>query len=306
MATFSIPDNGELFIDQVVERCRGLINSGIWAQITEDRVDRWLENFVTPTERYFGACILDALIYRSGSQTVALMQQLFQREIPEHLKRVSQFKAAPVDWLEELSRPEYLPAPSVLLVPVIKITDPPTKSGPLLARLYRRHLRLNQVWMIWPWEIESRRRKGYNNFLFVDDFLATGDQFKEFANQFALDKVLEGAFALYAPLVACEKGIERLKETTPNISVVTAEKVQEKYNIFSAESNWFKDGKNTPAVAKEFYRELLHRLKLPLAPETLDGYGNLALAYAFEHAVPDNSLPLLWLRTSNWEPLFER
>lgn len=36
------------------------------------------------------------------------------------------------------------------------------------------------------------------------------------------------------------------------------------------------------------------------------GYGGLGLAYAFEHAVSDNNLPLLWWPGADWTPLFDR
>jgi hypothetical protein len=37
------------------------------------------------------------------------------------------------------------------------------------------------------------------------------------------------------------------------------------------------------------------------------GYGHFELVYAFEHAAPDNSLPILWWRFApGWQWLFDR
>jgi hypothetical protein len=42
--------------------------------------------------------------------------------------------------------------------------------------MYRRHLGLNQDLMIWPWQIKDAVAKDIKAFLFVDDFMGTGDQ----------------------------------------------------------------------------------------------------------------------------------
>ena len=43
-----------------------------------------------------------------------------------------------------------------------------------------------------------------------------------------------------------------------------------------------------------------------MVPQHQFGYGNLELTFAFEHAVPDNSLQILHKRAANWVPLFNR
>ena len=67
----------------------------------------------------------------------------------------------------------------------------------------------------------------------------------------------------------------------------------------------FDDGVNDYRSANEFYdRPIQERVK----PGKLykDGFGKLQLAYAFNHAVPNNCVPLLWVSNDDWEPLFER
>ena len=150
--SFALPKDGEIFIEQVLERCKNLISSGIWEGLTQVRLDTWMKNFTTSTERYFGACVLDGLIYRSEKQTVALMEQLFQRTLPDLLRRHPPPMGCSLPWVEMLRLPSFGPGPLLRIVPVIRWDDPPTKSGPALARLYRRHLFLTEQWMIWPWQ----------------------------------------------------------------------------------------------------------------------------------------------------------
>ncbi|SPE50928.1 conserved hypothetical protein [Verrucomicrobia bacterium] len=304
---FAIPKDGEMFIDLVLARCKDLIDSGIWdGQLSHVRLDTWMRNFATDTERYFGACVLDALIYRSDRQTVALMEQLFQRNIPDLVRRFSPNGDSRLSWLDKLREPFQMTSPQIRIIPVLKLTDPPTKSGLLLARLYRRGLGLNEAWMLWPWQIEAAKRVGIKQFLFIDDFLGTGDQFCEFADQFSLLKNLEGCYGVYAPLTAHVDGIAKVRKEIPTLGVVAVEVIDHKYSLFSSQSNWFNDQTNTPASARAFYDNLVGRVQFPIKPEANRGYGKLALAYAFNHATPDNCLPILWAEGRNWKPLLPR
>ena len=304
---FSIPKDGEMFIDLVLERCRNLVDAGIWdGQFSHLRLDTWMGNFATQAERYFGACVLDALIYRSDRQTVALMEQLFERIIPDLIRRFPPAESNDRPWLEKLRGPLQMPSPQGRVIPVLKLNDPPTKSGLLLARLYRRALGLNDAWMLWPWLIEHAKSVGIKQFLFVDDFLGTGEQFCEFVDQFSLVGRLDGCYAVYAPLAAHVNGIAKVKERIPALNIVAVEVIDQRYSLFSEKSNWFNDQTNTPASARAFYDQLVRRVQFPVKPEAIRGYGKLALAYAFSHSTPDNCLPILWAAGMNWKPLLAR
>ena len=91
MTDFQLPKDGAIYTEKIFNRCRSLISYNIWGGLEQHRLDAWISNFRTSTEKYFAAKVLDALIYRSDSQTVALMQQLFQRTIPdlERQKKIS-------------------------------------------------------------------------------------------------------------------------------------------------------------------------------------------------------------------------
>jgi hypothetical protein len=265
-----------------------------------------MNNFSTPTEKYFAATILDALIYRSEKQTIALMESLFQRTLPDLLRKHPPTTPALTPWIDCLRRSSILSPPPICLVPVIKATDSPAKSGPALCRLYRRHLGLNQAWMIWPWQISQYRTFGIEQFLFIDDFLGTGEQFCGFAKHFDLPTNLKGCYAVYGPLVAHSDGITAITKLLPGMHVAAVEVIDQSYSLFSDKSRWFQDSTNSPALACAFYDDLVKRASLPLRPEDLRGFGNLSLTYAFNHATPDNCLPLLWCEGANWRPLLDR
>jgi hypothetical protein len=300
---FSLPDKGEVYIEQVVDRCKNLAAGRVWGGLSPLALDHWMKNFTNSLERYFAASVLDALIYRSSQQTIALMEQVFQRSIPDLLRRRNK---AWQGWDDRLMALTDKSETGIRLVPVIRADDPPTKSGPHLARLYRRHMNFNDDWMIWPWQISRSREKGVNIFIFIDDFLGSGRQFTDFDRLFDLKKQLAGSLAIYAPLVAHAKGVERVSNRSPHVSVCSAEALSYANGLFHPQSKHFSDGVNSPASAMSYYYELVKRKSIGLNPKSRKGFGSLALAYSFEHGTPNNCLPLFWIETPSWVPLFRR
>ncbi len=179
-APFRLPEDGTQYVRLIVSRCEEFARTKIWSGIDAIRLRRWLAHFTNPCEQYFAACVLDRLIYRSSEHTHSLIKQLFQRTVP-NLCRSRRLGAQAIDdWAETLRSST---DPGIRVVPVIRDDDPPTKSGPLLARLLRRYLGLNERWMIWPWQVRRVRESGIGTFLFVDDFLGSGHQFRKFATR---------------------------------------------------------------------------------------------------------------------------
>ena len=144
-------------------------------------------------------------------------------------------------------------------------------------------------------------------FVFVDDFLGTGRQFRELVEQESLQWMFSSAYIVYAPFAAHEFGVRTLKKEFPQLRIASAELLDERHGIFEPRSRCFDDGINTPAAARDFYFELIQRKGLKVQQINSLGFGGLGLAYAFEHAIPDNNLPILWaLGKETWTPLFDR
>ena len=111
---------------------------------------------------------------------------------------------------------------------------------------------------------------------------------------------------MYAPLVAHEAGICAVQKCLPDLHVVAVEEIDNSYSLLSDESPWFNDGMNSGTLARAFYDALAARVQFPIKPEALRGFGKLSLAYAFNHATPDNCLPIIWSEGKNWKPLLEK
>ena len=267
------------------------------------RLDGWIANFRSPAEKYFAARVLDALIYRSNRQTVALMKQLFQRVIPD---------AARVQGLDSSLRSAYWTLrngtvdPRVRIVPVIPAGEAPTKSGGIVARMLRRHLRFSERWIVHPEYVSSNSGKVYA-VVFVDDFLGTGTQFSDFVSGSGLEPLFSTRCCIYAPLAAHTVGVDRLQSTYGQLCVAAVELLEDNHAFFHEESGSFPDDVNSTEAARDFYYDLMEKRGIDIFGPNRRGFGHFELTYVFEHAIPDNSLPILWWRHSEeWRPLFDR
>lgn len=263
-----------------------------------------MKNFDSDEERYFAACVLDSLIYRSEEQTTSLVVHLFLRPLVD-LTRLDPTPLGQIDdWLDRLRGSS---DPGIRLVAAVKQRDEPHKSAHLVSRLMKRQLAVNSRWLAKPWELDQHIKRGAQVLVFIDDFLGTGEQFEELLTVERLDWLFGHAYVVYAPFAAHKEGITNLKRKFPLLHVVGAEVLDERHAPFKSEARCFDDGVNNAAGAEAFYFDLLAKKGIPLNGVDRLGFGGLGLAYVFEHAVPDNNLPILWHQgNSDWMPLFDR
>ncbi len=301
--TFRLPKDGSIYADTIFSRCRDLISYQIWSGIPRSRLDAWIANFRTPEERYFAARVLDALIYRSDDQTLALLRELLNRVIPDYA-RIHGLPGNLQDIYLKLRSP--LVDPGVRIVPVIPPGSPPTKSGAILARYLKRALKINENWIIYPNSIPASIGLAHT-IIFVDDFLGTGDQFSKFFQNTNLSTYAPSFSYIYGCLAAHDHGIGLLRGMFPSLHIATVERLDDSHAFFHASGGSFPDEENSVECARDFYYNLLDDRGFGITGSNRRGFGHLEIAYAFEHSVPDNSLPILWWdHSSQWRQLFDR
>lgn len=300
--TFRLPTDGSIYSNSIFTRCRELIGYQLWSGLEQHRLDAWITNFRTPEERYLAARVLDSLIYRSDAQTIALMRQLFCRVVPD---------CAREDRLSPQLNNCYFSLrgmgdPRIRVVPVIPPNSPPTKSGPTIARHLKRTLRFNEAWIIYPDDVK-RQLQHADAFVFVDDFLGTGTQFNDFLADTGLAAYVSSSCFIYASLAAHSLGLSNLTQAFPDLHVVTVETLDDSHALFHDTGGSFPDEVNSCETAKQFYYDLLDDRGFNIVGPDRRGFGHFEIVYAFEHAVPDNSLPILWWNElPQWRPLFDR
>ena len=303
--TFSMPKNGEIYISQVLERCFDLISKKFWEGLSKSSLKTWMNNFKTDEERYFATCCLDSFIYRSEEQTVALMRQLFDVILPNNLFKNLHESNLNINFSHEQLVKSSID-PGFRLIPIMPVGGSQTKSGSLIARLYRRKLFINDQWIISPEKLIKQNFNDKPIIIFIDDFLGTGTQFKSFLKADSLSEKLSEYRLIYSPLVAHTTGISEVLSEFPNIIILPVEVLSDNYSLFSAESYCFNDGVNSSAVARDFYYEFFVKKHPNISNKYIEGFGNLSLAYCFQHAIPNNCLPIIWYRGRDWNPLLER
>ena len=296
--SFELPEDGRTYTEHIIARSKDLIAYNIWEGIEEIRLSKWLNNFRTDEHRYFAARVLDTLIYRSDAQTKSMLTHLVQRTIPDiarHYDLRSELYSA-ADRLQAKSEP------NIRLVPVVPATQPPNPSGPLVTRRISQHLHFQKKWTIKVNQIRSTTPF----VVFIDDFIGTGKQFPKFFVQHSLYHLAEQRRCCYVAIAGHSTGIDHLRDKFPKLPVSAVDLLEPRNSLFHEQSLAFPDGTNSIDDAKAFYYEMLSEFHIGHS-RFRGGYGDLALAYAFSHAVPNNCTPLLWWpQTANWTPLFDR
>jgi hypothetical protein len=291
------------FCSDIMTRSQSLIDRGIWGGMKLERLRRWYKNFTADEERYFAACVIDSLIYRSDDQTDALLIHLFQRPLVDLTRRHPTHIGLINNWIDRLRSNSR----DIRLIAAISQNDRPHKSAHLISRLMKRQLGINEQLIAKPWELNKGNVFANQVIVFIDDFLGTGEQFETLIKKESLQWIFSTAYVVYAPFVAHTVGITHLESKFPGLKIVASEILESQHSLFSSESRAFADNTNSPECAKRFYMDLLRRKGFSFSPTDQFGFGGLGLTYAFEHAVPDNNLPLLWWpENSAWTPLFDR
>jgi hypothetical protein len=294
-----LPANWSTYYAEIKDRCINLIAFKIWNGIELDRFNRWLKNFETDEEKYLSACILDSLMYRSNSKTKALIYHLFNVVLP-NFTRLNPTPIGQIDdWFSRLKSQTV--DPMVRLVAVIADEDPPTKSTHHILRMLSKEFQIHEGWLIFPHKLKYHVQSGVKTFVFIDDFMGSGQQFNELVLEHDLHNHKE-IQTIYAPLVAHEKGCDYIQARYHGkIKVTCSEYLQADINFFD---NYFPGQQES---ARQFYLDMLKSRGISsVDPINAFGYGNLQFAYSFEHACPDNSLSALWKRNDSWSPLFNR
>lgn len=297
---FEIPSGAQLYIDRILDRCDRLISSGIWTGINRQEFYLWFRSYSSSGEKYFAALMLDGLTVRSQEQTKSLMLQGFQRVLPELLQDIPYFDRYRGKWLETL-RKSNVP---IRMVPVLEDGDGPHKSGPVICREYNRLQSINSGLMIYPTAIEAAKKDGVKLFIFVDDFVGTGEQFSGFYK--GVEKYFsDDTTSCYLPLCAHQNGIKEITDNNKGLRVSAPEILTEKDSFFGEDDELLPDQVNTYASLKEFYLELLEKRLGEVIPEPF-GYGGLSLLYGFNHATPNATLPILWSSKNDNTVLLKR
>lgn len=299
------------------------LNEYLWEGRTPRAiVDEWLSNFrgrrvCEPAERAHALYLLSRFLYFGEREVRGLLRSMFQDmvrnpltvEARKHVSNSNDFDAIHQAFVEELDRTRFVALGS------------PSESGTHILYQFRQESRLstnlfpnlgdlitgplNDLGTKW---VDSEVKR----LVFIDDFCGTGQQVTEIATRtvpLLRRAAQDSGIALevwYLTLVATEDGLRTVEQTCLFQHVRSLSVLDATYRVFGDTSQYFSD---PPAhIDKHICEEIMSYYGSQLFAQAPLGYGNSQLLLGFRHNVPDNTLPVIWLRSSVpwWLPVFER
>lgn len=297
----SLSEDESEYIDLVRDRAMRQIDSNVWEGIQRDRLTGWLGSLRNIDGELLGAYLLDNLCYRSRSQYNAMLDALIL-DLP---MPGSTTGALLVDALQ--GKKAANPSSGIRLAPVIGHLAPPTKSGPYILRLVQRRFRLHSDWLVWPHLLGQAGK--VTDLYFVDDFCGTGEQFDKFLKGIHFDRFLQATPKVnvtYLVTTIHTKGRDRIAKDYPYVQLKWAELLEDSHAVLEASCLARYQVKGFAQKISAQYAQAVKSLGLPQGGKLADGFGELALAYSFAHATPNNTLPIFWMGTQNLTPLLDR
>ena len=132
--------------------------------------------------------------------------------------------------------------------------------------------------------------------VFLDDFSGTGETLTDWWTNVEMLVRPKQAPLVVALLVLSGSARESIEEFS-NI-VIAVEELTENDNVLS-------EGSNILSI-QEKESVLGYCQRTGCEEAFCRGYGNSGLLMAFRHGCPDNSLPILWHDSDEWQSLFRR
>lgn len=301
---FNVPMDRLGFFDEIDHRFRLLLHKGIITGIDQIRLSGWLANFASPEDKYLAAHVLNGLTYRSDAMVRSSFHHLVHCDLPRVLHASANLTFPDLDAFEAALR-DGDESSAIRFVAVDgTFEETPGKSGAVVIRQFRRHLGVSKKLMCRP-ENLATLPDTVRALVFIDDMVGTGRQFQTFANYYKLSEQVGKRALIYCPLLAFDAGVTKISEALPWLETHPVEILSAGHRFFRPSDKdpqlWGADSSNSLADVQAHVTELCRRNGLPVKTRH-----SLDLVVAFEHAVPNNSMPLLSIKTARWQPLFDR
>ena len=262
--------------------------------ITEDKIRAWLNQFGTSKNQRLMFKLLENLRFYSGVAIRSKIQEAHEIVTNKLVRKYESGKKKRQDIL-------------------VSYLDGPGKSGAECARKYASHNEIYSDKIIEREKIPDfvKQNKELEAVVFIDDFIGTGQQAKEYFEKLASscgDILRERKLLLFFIVISgFQSQADEIRETflpklsLPDVRIHLCDPLSDEDKCFSNKSKIFTD-QNERESAMNLAQELGSKLekKYPL------GYGNCQATVVFEWGCPNNCLPILWKESQTWRPLFKR
>ncbi len=291
--------------DSVVRTCAFLSDIRIWDATLKTAARRWMTNF-NEDEQQHAAALLDAFLFFSDDLVNRLFVAGFDALATEVTAQATTYAEKKRVW--QKFRDEVLITHPTGEMP--NVTD----SGYAFARRARQRLGIDQAHILETSDVLPMvAGNSSRTVLFVDDFVGSGDQFcntwhRSYATAqgqlsfAALAARKDSPTFYYSPLICTEAGFTIIRNNCPGVQVRPTHLLPSVYSANHAQSILWPDALRDGGIG---YVET-SSTRAGISATKRWGYHNLGLALAFEHGVPDATLPILWWEEAGWIPLVRR
>jgi hypothetical protein len=277
----------------------------IWDVKLKTAARRWITNF-TEEEQDHAAAILETFIFFSDELVDRLFLAAFDVLAAEITEPAHTYANKKTSWQSFLDR--------VLVTHPTGEMPNVTDSGYAFDRRARQLLGINQAHIMEPEATIAHLISSPGSpVVFVDDFVGSGDQFCKTWHR--MYDVSSGSVSFatiassgrtgpfyYCPLVSTQRGLSVVDANCPSLRIRPTHLLPNEYSANHAASLIWPDALR--GHSGHFVEQSSARAGIP--PAKRWGYANLALALAFQHGVPDATLPIVWWEDNGWIPLVPR
>lgn len=300
-----LPDGWELFYDDICKKVKTITASGIWT--TEgSTVLAWLGNLKEDQHKYIAAHILDRVTFRTEKMIEGGYKVFLASTFRELVLESDCIEHDSIEeWFDVLGSHPKRSHAHIKLCSVSKAGDN-GDSGSHMVRILTGEL-LNENRSISP---EKTPLAEYRNqiILLVDDFVGSGGQFSEFAEETNLREAAKNNFIIYAPALAYYKGLESIHQQNYGIQIRPLEVIRKNDQFFTYDEGckFCGDDLNSEVDVLKVYKEM-RGLDPNFGKGSWLGRERASLSVVFQWGCPNQSLGIMWYTgTNDWNRLARR
>ena len=269
----------------------------------------WLDNFRPVRDREIARELLGSFIFINAKQTESLFISAFHAISSEIIPMSERADAQTKAW-QDFRKSAAFSFPTAG-------TFDPAASGSIFLRMARQKLRIDESQLFTPDTLVSHvEGSQMTNIVIVDDFAGSGEQFistilRDYENSLGAKRSLKSLLdsgrinkLYYIPLVCTTTAKITIQNDLKLVKLRPAHILPPSYQI---RPKWGETSLVPPNMVGEiddFLARYAAHAGYPV--EQRFGYNDLGLALAFEHSIPDNTLPIFWSENENWKPLRRR
>ncbi len=298
----------EVSPDFISSKLRFLADLHLWPRRANLDPNDWLSNF-EPDELPYAHNILNVFLYFANPIIDAMFHSAVHSLSSSITRHATSLAEAKAQWQMFLS---------TVIVTYVQGEKPrPTDSGYVFARKARQVLGISEDQILHPPDaLGALVRNPQTAILFVDDFVGSGNQMTAtWKRKYSIESIgrktsfsesaHHNSFVVYLPILATKTGMDTIESCCSGLDVRAVHSLDSRYSLVSDDSILWPEGMRDEAVDVLYHASqragIVANYKFGW-----QGFQSLGLGVAFEHSVPDATLPLIFWNQNGWRPLVRR